>query len=93
MLKESEDRNAAKDDYDLQIELAVRQQLAISGHCGLRHLQVRIERDLVQLVGEVSTYFLKQTAQEVTRVVCPEYQINNSIVVHEPKAGTFPGSR
>ncbi|MGI9467430.1 MAG: BON domain-containing protein [Rubripirellula sp.] len=91
MLKESEiKRAAAGESCDAQAEQAVRQHLASSGHCGLRNLQVRVDREIVLLAGQVSTYFLKQTAQEVARVVCPDHQIKNLIVVREPEAGTFP---
>ena len=92
MLKESEIKRTADDSCDTQMERAVRQHLVSSGHCGLRDLQVRVDQDIVQLAGEVSTYFLKQTAQEVARVVCPDYQIKNSIIVREPEAGNFSGS-
>ena len=92
MLKESEDKRAADDSCDLQIELAVRHQLTGSGHCGLRNLQVSVDQEIVHLAGEVSTYFLKQSAQEVARVVCPDHKIKNSIVVRDPEAGTFPRS-
>jgi osmotically-inducible protein OsmY len=98
MLKESEikraatDESAADESGDPQVEKAVRQRLTSSGHCGLRDLQVHVDRELLLLSGEVSTYFLKQTAQEVARVVCPDHQVKNLIVVREPQAGTFPGT-
>ncbi len=93
MLKESEIKRVAADEScDSQLEKAVCQHLASSGHCGLRNLQVRVDRETVLLSGEVSTYFLKQTAQEVARVVCPDHRVKNSIVVREPEAGTFPGT-
>ena len=93
MLKESKMKRAAADEScELQVENAVRQRWLGSGHCGLRDLKVRVERDTVLLSGEVSTYFLKQTAQEVARVVCPHHQVKNLIVVREPGAGTVPGT-
>jgi len=64
------------------------QYLASSGQCGLRHIEVQVDRRRVLLSGQVSTCFLKQTAQEVVQAVCPEYQLKNSIVVgeHAPRA-------
>ena len=91
MLKESETKRVPADEScDLQVENAVRQRWLGSGHSGLRDLKVRIERDTVLLFGEVSTYFLKQTAQEVARVVCPHHQVKNLIVVCESGAGIVP---
>ncbi|HBV61704.1 MAG TPA: hypothetical protein DEF45_01660 [Rhodopirellula sp.] len=93
MFKESEIKPAAADEScDLQVENAIRQRWLSSGHCGLRDLKVRVERDAVVLSGEVSTYFLKQTAQEVARVVCQDHQVKNLIAVREPGTGTFPGT-
>ena len=90
MLKESEIKDAATCvSGDAESEEAVRQQLARSGHCGLRTLQVRVDREGILLAGEVSTYFLKQTAQEIARIVCPDHQIRNTIVVSDPKPDTF----
>ncbi len=93
MMKESGiQRVDADESCELQLENAVRQQLMVSGHCGLRNLQVGVERDAVLLSGEVSTYFLKQAAQEAARIVCPNHQVRNLIMVREPEAGAFPGS-
>ena len=89
MLKESESRRVGADDSrESPMVAAICESLASSGHCGLRHIQVHVDRQQVVLSGKVSTYFLKQTAQEVARAVCPTRQVKNSIVVGDPAAIT-----
>jgi len=92
MLKESESKRAGADEScDSQLKEAVFARFASSGHCGLRSVQVHVDQQRVLLFGEVTTYFLKQTAQEVARVVCPHHQLKNSIVVREPPQSVLPG--
>ncbi|MDB4506120.1 BON domain-containing protein [bacterium] len=84
MLKESESKRAGTDSScGSQIAEVVRQHLASSGHCALRYIEVQVDQRRVLLSGQVSSYFLKQTAQEVARAVCPDYQLKNLIVVGE----------
>jgi osmotically-inducible protein OsmY len=85
MLKESESRRVGADESrDSPMVAAICERLASSSHCGLRNIQVHVDRQHVLLSGKVSTYFLKQTAQEVARAVCPTRQVKNSIVVGDP---------
>lgn len=93
MLKESKSRRVgAADSRDSSMVAAVSESLASSGHCGLRNIQVHVDPQQVLLSGQVSTYFLKQTAQEVARAVCPTRQVKNSIVVGDPETITPPES-
>lgn len=81
-MKESKSRRLVDGDCcDVPVVDAVRERLAKSGHCGLRSIQVHVDNQSILLSGNVSTYFLKQTAQELARTACPDHELKNSIVV------------
>lgn len=49
----------------------------------LRNVEVTIEDDHVLLSGTVSSYYLKQMAQERVRQVCPTMRLRNHVVVEQ----------
>ena len=55
--------------------------LAVAGSAELRRVRVEIEDGHVRLSGRVSTYYLKQVAQEVSRPFAIGLQISNDINV------------
>jgi len=48
---------------------------------GLRGVQVTVEHDRVLLSGTVSSYYLKQMAQERVRQACPDAKLSNDVIV------------
>ncbi|MEM1068138.1 MAG: BON domain-containing protein [Planctomycetota bacterium] len=53
-------------------------------HQGLRNVQVSHESGRVCLAGTVSSYYLKQMAQEQVRQVYPHASLCNKLVVQRP---------
>lgn len=64
-----------------QLRTAVFESLGLAGHRGLRGVQVDVEDDRVVLSGTVSSYYLKQMAQETARQVCPGRKVYNGLDV------------
>jgi len=86
MLKDSETEGMqAAEHCDAELREALHRRLLSTGHCGLRCIGVQVESQRIVLSGVVSTYYLKQIAQESARAVCPTRQIRNQITVSENK--------
>jgi osmotically-inducible protein OsmY len=64
-----------------RIEMAIHAGLERSGHCGLRRVTVRVANDRIVLMGSVSSFYLKQLAQEEARRACPQRRVCNEIEV------------
>lgn len=64
-----------------ELERILHDALAKAGSAELRRIRVRIEGSDVLLVGQVSSYYLKQLAQEAMRRFIGKMQICNCISV------------
>lgn len=69
-----------------ELEMIFRDALAKTGAAELRAIRVRVEGSKILLSGRVSTYYLKQLAQEAMRRLTGAMQICNSISVDDLKA-------
>lgn len=63
-------------------EQVFQQALMKAGTAELRRVRVEIDRQEIQLFGRVSSFYLKQLAQEVLRPHAGEKQITNHLQVH-----------
>ncbi len=52
-----------------------------SAHRGLRRVHACVRDGRVLLSGTVSSYYLKQMAQEQARQACPNLKLSNDVVV------------
>ena len=67
-----------------RIKREVREGLASTQHSELRSVTCEFEHGLLQLFGQVDSYYLKQLAQEHARHVDGVTHIINSIHVSDP---------
>jgi osmotically-inducible protein OsmY len=80
--RESEDaREVRKESLNAQLQHAVCQQLGLSGRQSLRKIHVTVDNHRVTLSGTVSSFYLKQIAQEAARHVCPDRKVYNELDV------------
>jgi len=64
-----------------QFEQAVFQRIGHTGHQGLRRINVIVENHRIVLSGTVTSYYLKQMAQEAARQACPNLKVYNDLDV------------
>jgi osmotically-inducible protein OsmY len=64
-----------------RLEASVIDRLRQSGHRALAQVSVEVNAELVILRGTVSSYYLKQLAQEQVRSITENYDIDNRIAV------------
>jgi hypothetical protein len=66
-----------------QADVLERAQQAISHspHLMNKKIQLKLERDRVQILGIVPSYFAKQMAQETLRPIVTPLRIDNALVV------------
>ena len=50
-------------------------------HSGLRRVSVEVDDQRIVLSGTVSSFYLKQVAQETARQTCPSRQVYNDVDV------------
>lgn len=64
-----------------QLQHAVFQRLGLLGRQGLRRVNVTVDDRGVVLSGTVSSFYLKQIAQEAARQACPNRKLYNDLDV------------
>ncbi len=77
------DESTANDDEDAeqQLLIGVAIELNRTGYQPLRRVDLRCESELVTLVGQVPSYFLKQVAQVTVQSVPGVARVNNQLRV------------
>ncbi len=69
------------DSSNARIQREIRQQLDDSPHHELRNVRVQVGAQQIVLTGTVSTYFIKQMAQETARRAEDRRQVLNQVKV------------
>ena len=77
------DRNIRSTNARLSRE--VRVDLRRSGYAEMRDVEVAVEDELITLMGVVSSFHLKQLAQEIARQTVPTATIDNRLTVVSPR--------
>ena len=86
---EEEDATAprpAQSPEDRRLVERVERALGATGHGALRNVAVSVNGGIVILGGRVSSYYLKQVAQEAVLAVAGSHQIWNSVDVVRPNS-------
>ena len=74
--------------HEEAIATAIDTAMQNSGHAEIRRIHAKVGRDYVVLQGVVSSFYLKQTAQELIRQVAPKHQVCNKLKVSRPSTAT-----
>lgn len=69
------------EDAEQQLLVSVARELGRTGYQPLRRVDLRCESELVTLVGQVPSYFLKQLVQVVALSVSGVMQVKNQLRV------------
>ncbi len=76
----------AQSPEDRRLMERVESALCATGHGALRNVAVSVNGGIVILGGRVSSYYLKQVAQEAVLAVAGSHQIRNSVDVVRPNS-------
>ncbi len=81
MPKESDGSQVSDQSQNEILQQAIAARLGDCGHPGLRRVHVIVDNQRVVLSGTVSSYYMKQMAQETARQACPTRKVYNDLDV------------
>ncbi len=69
--------------HDRQLQAAAMAALAASKYTAVRGLSCRVAEGVIEIVGRVPSFYLKQLAQAALLPISPTGQLNNLVEVSE----------